>query len=265
MIDSLCDFYRAVFARRFFYKFNKLLYRMSLHGLGILNYKTNKQSGEAHFLRYEINLFNGGDVLDVGANIGSYCSFLNHEYPLCRIYAFEPHPATYQILLKNTDASDIKTFNLAVGASEGSLALYDYANNDGSLHASLHNGVIEQIHKSIAIEHQVKVISLDHFAKEQGIDQISLLKIDTEGHEFEVLKGAPTLLKSGRIEIIHFEFNEMNVFSRVLFKDIWEFLPNYDFYRMLPNGLVPIQNYSPVFCEIFAYQNIVAKLKNVKI
>jgi hypothetical protein len=30
---------------------------------------------------------------------------------------------------------------------------------------------------------------------------------------------------------------------------------------MLPDGLVPIRNYSPVFCEIFAYQNIVAKLK----
>jgi FkbM family methyltransferase len=265
MPDFLFDVYRAVFARRSFYKFHKLLYRMSLHGLGILNHKTNKQSGEKHFLRYEINLLNGGVVFDVGANIGNYCSFLNNEYPSCRIYAFEPHPLTYQILLKNTNGRGIKTFNLALGASEGSLTLYDYANNDGSSHASLHNGVIEQIHKSIAIEHRVKLISLDHFVKEQGINHISLLKIDTEGHEFEVLRGADSLLKSGKIEIIHFEFNEMNVFSRVFFRDIWEFLPNYDFYRMLPNGLVPIQKYSPVFCEIFAYQNIVAKLRNVKI
>jgi hypothetical protein len=46
------------------------------------------------------------------------------------------------------------------------------------------------------------------------------------------------------------------------FKDSWDFLPNYDFYRMLPDGLVKIENYSPIFCEIFAYQNIVAKLRN---
>ena len=88
-----------------------------------------------------------------------------------------------------------------------------------------------------------------------------MLKIDTEGHEFAVLRGASNLLKTGRIDVIHFEFNEMNVVSRVFFKDIWDFLPNYDFYRMLPDGLAQIKNYSPVFCEIFAYQNIVAKLK----
>ena len=94
--------------------------------------------------------------------------------------------------------------------------------------------------------------------------KIGLLKIDTEGHEFEVLKGAENLLKAGKIEMIHLEFNEMNVFSRVFFKDIWDYLPNYDLYRMLPDGLVHIKNYSPVFCEIFAYQNLVAKLRVAK-
>ena len=141
----------------------------------------------------------------------------------------------------------------------------DHGHNDGSAHASLHKGVIEQIHNSSSICYEVDVDILDDFILRNSIEKINLLKIDTEGNELNVLLGAQASLKSGLIEVIHFEFNEMNVFSRVLFKDIWEFLPNYDFYRMLPNGLVPIQNYSPVFCEIFAYQNIVAKLKNVKI
>ena len=88
-----------------------------------------------------------------------------------------------------------------------------------------------------------------------------LLKIDTEGHELEVLKGFEPYIRQNKVDLIHFEFNEMNVASRVFFKDFWEFLPNYDFYRMLQDGLIPIKNYNPVYCEIFAYQNIVAKLK----
>ena len=261
MIEILFGVYRVLFARKFFYKLNKLIYRMSLHGLGILNYKTDVQSGEDYFLRHELNRINDGVVLDVGANIGDYCSFLKRVNQTCNIYAFEPHPTTYRLLVENTESLGIKTFNVGVGASEGSLVLYDYASNDGSEHASLHKGVIEQIHKGLAIEHAVKVISLDRFILQQGLGKIALLKIDTEGHEFEVLKGAENLLKTGRIEMIHLEFNAMNVVSRVFFKDIWDFLPNYDFYRMLPDGLVLINDYSPVFCEIFAYQNIVAKLK----
>jgi FkbM family methyltransferase len=237
---------------------------MSLHGLGVLNYKTDKQSGEDYFLRNELEIIDGGVVLDVGANIGDYCSFLRRANSTYNIYAFEPHPETYRRLVENTAKSDINVFNVGVGAVEGKFFLYDYANNDGSEHASLHKGVIEQIHKGQSVGHEVKVVSLDNFVTQYGLNKISLLKIDTEGHEFEVLRGATNLLEAGRIEMIHLEFNEMNVVSRVFFKDIWDILPNYDFYRMLPDGLVPIKNYSPVFCEIFAYQNIVAKLKDKK-
>jgi hypothetical protein len=53
----------------------------------------------------------------------------------------------------------------------------------------------------------------------------------------------------------------MNVSSRTYFRDFWNLLPNYNFYRLLPDGMVKIERYSPVFCEIFAYQNIVAILK----
>lgn len=254
--------YRALFGRKFFYKLNKLLYRLSLHGLGVLNYETDKRSGENYFIWHELKAIGGGVVLDVGANIGHYCSAIKGVNNAFDIYAFEPHPTSYQRLLLNTQHIDINIFNLGVGANEGLLTLYDYASNDGSEHASLHKGVIEQIHKGEVCEHKVRVVSLDEFVSQYLIDKIVLLKIDTEGHEFEVLKGAKKLLNSGKIEMIQLEFNEMNVISRVFFKDIWDLMPNYDFYRMLPDGLVRIESYSPIFCEIFAYQNIIAKLRH---
>jgi FkbM family methyltransferase len=155
----------------------------------------------------------------------------------------------------------VKTYNLGIGASEASLYLYDYADKDGSPHASLYKDVIEQIHKGQAIAHEVRIISLDAFVIKHNIKRVGLLKIDTEGHELEVLRGFEQCIRDNKVDLIHFEFNEMNIASRIFFKDLWEFLPNYDLFRMLPDGLVPIRNYSPVFCEIYAYQNIVAKLK----
>jgi FkbM family methyltransferase len=260
-MELIYGLYRILFARKFFYKFNKLLYNLSLKGLGVLNYESHKLSGEACFIENYVSKIGKGIVFDVGANVGDYSKILRKSNQDIEIYAFEPHPVTFQKLLKNTECLDIKTFNVGVGSVAGALKLYDYDNQDGSSHASLYKDVIEQIHKGNAVEHEVKIITLDEFANEHEIERVSLLKIDTEGHEMEVLKGFEQFIRANKVDLIHFEFNEMNVVSRVFFKDFWDFLPNYDFYRMLPDGLAPIKHYSPVFCEIFAYQNIVAKLK----
>jgi hypothetical protein len=122
----------------------------------------------------------------------------------------------------------------------------------------LHAGVIEQIHNAEPDQHVVDVIDLDTFSRDHDISIIHLLKIDTEGHELEVLKGAANMLRENRIRAIQFEFNEMNVVSRVFFKDFCDLLPNYKFYRMLSHGLGPLDPYSPLWCELFAFQNIVA-------
>jgi len=75
-----------------------------------------------------------------------------------------------------------------------------------------------------------------------------------------VLRGGIKTLKKKKIKAIHFEFNEMNVVSRCFFRDFWKILDQYKFYRLLPNGMLEIRNYTPLSCEIFAYQNIVAIL-----
>jgi FkbM family methyltransferase len=261
MRKLIYDLYRLLFARTVFYKFNKLLYQLSVRGIGILNYESDKLSGEEYFIEHHVSKIRNGVVFDVGANVGKYSKFIKRTNKDIDIFAFEPHPATYQKLVKNVEGVDIKTYNVGVGASEGSLYLYDYADKDGSSHASLYKDVIEQIHKGQAIAHKVRIISLDAFVIEHNIERVGLLKIDTEGHELEVLRGFERCIRDNKVDLIHFEFNEMNIASRVCFKDFWDFLPNYEFSRMLQDGLVPIKEYSPVLCEIYAYQNIVAKLK----
>lgn len=263
MLNFVFKFYRFLFARKIYYKLNLFLYTLSIRGLGILNYENEKISGEQEFIKKYVPKNKENVVFDVGANVGNYSKTIRKSSENACIYSFEPHPLTFRKLLENTKYLNIKVFNVGVGNKNGLLKLYDYADKDGSQHASLYSDVITKIHNGKLIEHEVEIIKLDDFVIKNEIEKIDLLKIDTEGNEFEVLKGFENFIRQGKIGIIHFEFNEMNTESRVFFKDFWYFLPNYNFYRMLQDGLVPIKKYSPVLCEVFAYQNIVAILKEI--
>jgi FkbM family methyltransferase len=261
MILYLVKIYRYIFARPLFLKWNKLLYRLSLSGLGILNYENSKVSGEYHFVNNFSSLCNeGGVIVDVGANQGSYSLMCANACPNTQIYSFEPHPATFSFLIKNLTGKNFLCINKALGAKCGVLKLFDYKEKDGSTHASLYSDVIKKIHYSNFVSHEVDVVTLDEVIVEYKISKISLLKIDAEGHELEILKGATAAIENRMIVAIHFEFNEMNVISRAFFKDFVELLAEYDFYRLLPCGMIPIK-YNPLSSEIFAYQNIVAILR----
>lgn len=259
-MKAIAEVYRYLFARKRFYSFNKFLYRCSLHGMGILNFESETVSGEYNFLAsYLARLPSGGCVIDVGANVGDYSKLILELYPDVRIFAFEPHPKTFALLNSNIPAGDrFLPIRSAVGSEKGELFLYDYGENDGSAHASVYKEVIEDIHHGHAIDHRVPVLCLDDFLLERGVEDVALLKVDTEGHELDVLKGSAGFINEGKIAAIHFEFNEMNVVSRTYFRDFWTLLRDYDLYRLLPHGMVKIDQYSAVYCEIFAYQNIVA-------
>ncbi len=255
----LYDFYAFLFSRSYFYRFNRGLHHASLRGLGVLNYKNDVVSGERRFMRKTLALSETPTVVDVGANEGDYSSAAFEANKNARVFAFEPHPETYKRLSSRLSSTqNFSATNAACGSVSGNFTLYDHAEDSGTGHASLHRGVIERIHAGESNQHLVTVTTLDHFAAERGINLIHLLKIDTEGNELDVLKGAAGLLREGRIRAIQFEFNEMNIVSRVFFKDFCEAIPNFRFYRMLRNGLGALDPYSPLSCEVFAFQNIVA-------
>lgn len=261
MLAAMFRVFRFLFVRKVFYRFHKLMYSISLRGIGIRNFESDTLSGEKEFIKQHVSKMKGGVIIDVGANVGAYSRSIRNANRTVQIHAFEPHPKTYLKLTENVALLDVGTYNVAVGSRAGQLQLFDYADEDGSSHASLYRDVIEHIHKEQSTRHEVEVISLDSFVVDHGIERVALLKIDTEGHELEVLKGFLRFIKTNQVELIQFEFNEMNIVSKVSFRDFWELLPNYDFFRMLPDGLVPIEQYNPIHCEIYAYQNIVAKLK----
>ena len=140
--------YRFLFARKFFFGFNKLLYGLSLRGLGILNYENDIVSGEWYFLRKILNGRDNFTVFDVGGNVGNYSIKIMQLEPTSNVYSFEPHPMTFLKLAAAAQQFGFKAFNLGCGDVNFKLKLCDYANNDGSAHASLYKEVIEKIHKA---------------------------------------------------------------------------------------------------------------------
>ena len=258
--------YRWLFARSQFRKFNMLIFHMGLRGLGILNYENNRVNGEKYLTRKILPIILANEMpvfFDVGANVGRYSSSLLSIFPAATIYAFEPHPETFSILQTNS-CSKIQCYNMAIGHTSGKLTLYDRIDKNGSPHASLYKDVILEIHKQKTNEHIVSIETLDEFCVENNIRDIDFLKIDTEGSELSVIRGAAKLIKNRSIKCIHFEFNDMNIVSGVFFRDFRNMLKDFDLYRLLPNGVM-LLNDCPILTELFAYQNIIAVSKCINI
>lgn len=266
-MQFLIDFYALIFARPFFYRMNRGLFRLGLAGMGVLNWRTETLRGEdAVLARILKDIPDGSVVLDVGANEGDYCAEALKANPNLQIHAFEPHPDTFQRLESRFADSRVKCWNTALGEVAESKQLFDYEDvSDGSSHASLHAGVIEKLHgkKSKAIS--VRVERLDEFTRSEEIDRIAFLKIDTEGNEAAVLRGLGDRLSSGelRIDNIQIEFGDMNVMSRTFFEDLSGLLTGFRAWRILPRGaLIEITDERPLFRELFAYQNVLFTRKN---
>lgn len=267
MKSFILKIWTALAANRRFYKINKLLIDCGMRGIGILNYKTTHLSGEEHLVSHILPSLGLTKplCLDVGANVGGYSRMLLDHFPEARIICMEPHPATFAELQSNLKH---KAELIPKGAGElpGNLTLYDRSDSEGggSEHATLYPEVITGIHQQNSHSVQIEITTIDDVLAEKEIAEVDLLKIDTEGHELAVLKGAANLIKSRGVKIIQLEFNVMNLVSRVFVADIVKTLPGYRGYRMLPASLIPL-NDDPVYTEIFAFQNLLFIRENLTI
>lgn len=258
IFNFFCFIYRKIFAKKAFFLFNKSLAMVALNGLGLMNFGL-QESGELNFIKKHLPTDKQTTVFDIGAHQGNYSAMIFQHCNQATIYAFEPHPKSFQKLKQRFTNKNFQAFNLGAGSINQEISLYDLQSNDGSEIACTNPEIITEIHKGQAIAHQIKVIKLDDFITKYQINKIDLLKIDAEGYELNILKGLTKALDQKIIDLIQFEFNEMNVYNKVFFKDFLDLLgDNYDLFRLLPNGLLPLDNYRPLFYELFAFQNIIA-------
>lgn len=253
------NLYVWLFGRKAFYGWNQRLLNLAARGMGVgAPTEDLIGPGEKRFLEGLASL-GPINVFDVGAHFGEFATTLRAMCPQARIWAFEPHPNAFQQLAEKGNSLGFTPVNLGLSDMAGRLKLYDYADQaTGTSHASLHAGVFEAVHHATAGSVEVEVTTVDAFMESEHVSRVHLLKVDAEGHELAIIRGAEHAIRSGAIDMVQFEFNEMNVASRVFFKDFYEALPGFTFHHMVVNGLAPMGAYKPRTHELFILQNVVA-------
>ena len=233
------------------------------HSRGIDNFRNDYVSGE-FFLRekflteyFKKRCIEQPLIFDVGANVGKYSTALKKCMPTSKLYAFEPNPHAFEKLNKQGEQNGFKCFPLGMSDISGSNEIYFDKSEKHTELATFEKKVLTDVFGREVESCDARLTTLDSFCSENSVNRIHFLKIDTEGHEFRVLKGAQKLLQNNLIDIIQFEFNDMNIYSRVFLKDFFELLDNYKLFRLDTKRLIDINKYSTEL-EIFRYQNIVA-------
>lgn len=236
------------------------LIRVAYAENGLTKSHSLKASGELYFIKtfLQQQIKNTQPILlDVGGNIGEYSLLLRKNFPNAQIYTFEPNPTTFR-LLKDKIGEASQLIQKGIGSDEGELELFFDANNPSSVQATSNREILDVIAKTETItSEKIQITTLDHFCEMQKIERIDLLKIDTEGFEYEALIGAKKLLENNQINCIQFEFNEVNIVKRRFLRDFYLLLPQFNFYRLDEKRLIPLGEWQPIH-EIFMFQNIVA-------
>jgi len=145
--------------------------------------------------------FARGIILDVGANTGYSATWFSTVAE--QVFAFEPHPNNVRVLrehLRIRRISNVRIIESAVSDRLGSAMLRC---KPRSGHHSLDDIGASETLSTI----EVPCTTIDAFMDAEGIDRVTLLKIDVEGFEPEVLNGARHSLSSGNIERILFEYS----------------------------------------------------------
>lgn len=183
-----------------------------------------------------------GDVVaDVGAQIG-YITLAMATFDVGKItvHAFEPEPLNIQRLRDNIALNpgvDVRIVEKAVSDANGAIRLYLSKDHNAGTHSTISGGT------NVSEEFvEIPAVTLDHYVREQGISALRLIKIDVEGGEYEVIKGASETLTTLR-PIVLMELSdalqETRGFSTVEFKKLMKQFGYSAFTIADDGGLIP--------------------------
>jgi FkbM family methyltransferase len=148
-----------------------------------------------------------GCVFDVGANVGLTSSLLLKKFPASRVFAFEPHPETFVKLAGAASSDRFFPQQLALSDAQGQLKFYVHE-TASDLNSLVPNPRSVERYGEANSEITVASTTVDTFCMANEITAIDVLKIDTEGTDLRVLKGAEEMLTAGRIGFVYVEFND---------------------------------------------------------
>jgi FkbM family methyltransferase len=198
-------------------------------------------------------------VFDVGAHVGGWCEAALAINPALEIHAFEPARDSFAVLTAKRLAQ-VKATNVGLGAAAEERELFSFG-ADTQLRSLYRREGLEDDYKleTPAAGEPVALITLDDYCAAHGVERIDYLKIDTEGHDLQVLRGARGMLGRRAVRIIQFEYGQANIESRDLLKDFFAFFRDYAYnlHKVHADGYSLHPRYNARL-DNFQYQNWLA-------
>ena len=175
---------------------------------------------------------------DIGSHNGSYTDLIKNNFKLIKIIMVEPQKKIFSFIKKKYHKNkNIIMYNFAISNKDSTKTLYinkhdlttslskiDKKNSYLNFKARLFGGSINEM---ILSKVKMKTHRLDRIIKKNKLKKIDLLKIDTEGHELQVLKGTGSFLKKTKFILI--EFHNSNIFLDYSADKIHNHLTNNNF------------------------------------
>lgn len=193
-----------------------------------------------------------GDAIDCGANMGAHTVAMAKKFG--HVFAFEPQGILYKLLKANTaEYLNVTTYRGCVGSSESVTIIpilnYNLPNNYGGL------GKYMEVDWATTIEDKVQVRMLDKVEAIRKSDKISLIKVDVEGMEAEVIEGAFATIDKHR-PFLYVENDKpsrasqlVNMIYNLGYRAWWHITPLYN-----PRNF--FKNPANVFPEIYSFNLI---------
>jgi FkbM family methyltransferase len=233
------------------YPWNLMLIRLAISGYDC----------EKEFMALKKITMTGNTVFDIGANMGVlsvYLSRLVQENG--KVYSFEPVKDTYEMLRETISINrceNIETHPLAISDKIGISEIYKFDQRNHTLNSL---GRVKIGETSPSYIETIRTETIDNFCQIKFLSKIDLLKIDVEGFEYDVLRGAENMLKTSSIKYIQFEISKMPLESLGKSADkIFDLLHSYGYKTYKFNAVKeyfegPIQKADTDFDNYYASQ-----------
>lgn len=173
-------------------------------------------------------------VFDVGANVGDWVTDVLAAAQSATVYCYEAIPTTFAELTANVTDPRAHMINAALSGEAGML---EFNASDLSVVSSVYD--VHKFDSSLTLTKvSVPATTGDLECTRLGIEHIDLLKVDTEGHDLDVLSGFTAMLDRGAVDVIQFEYNIFTLLARKGLFDFYDLLASRFFLcRLLPNSL----------------------------
>jgi FkbM family methyltransferase len=199
-------------------------------------------NGEPALQRWILRFSQPGEqvhVADVGANVGRWSeSMLAAASKAGRatdlwLHAFEPDSRAFAQLAEALNGRPASLRQVALSNSQGTLPFYVVVPAAGT------NSLYPVPEANPVAQESVVTTTLDSYAEQSGVARFALVKIDAEGHDLAVLRGARTLLAEHRIAVAQFEYNHRWILGRFYLRDAFDFLLalGYRVGKLTPRGV----------------------------